>query len=325
MGDNYTRNIALEVSKGGIVDKVEFYAEITINIILMCLIIPSNTVVIVAPYFWRKLRSPDNILIVNLAVADLMTGTLTIGIITLSRLSEYMFTVLRDTRFMCVVFKVVFKYLSSGVSLYTLNVMNIERYFAIKEPLLHSQRFGFKTVKCLVLCIWIYAFVITGIAFYFSELDYSIKSLATRCTMIRIMPRWWLIYNSIIVLMCLVIGILSSMFIIKVVRRHVDMNNMRNSVSLKQMEDLKKSVNISVYLMLISTILWSTNAVAIVFFLLHSERSGYTWFLFRWIPLCLNAGLNAPVYAYIRKNNRKAYKFLLTSWPWHWNRLQGVS
>ena len=65
-----------------------YIAEVVCQVLLMPVIILSNILIICAPIYWRKLRTPDNFLMVNLAVADFLIGSVVIPLRIMSRYED---------------------------------------------------------------------------------------------------------------------------------------------------------------------------------------------------------------------------------------------
>lgn len=122
--------------------------------------ITGNLLVLLSIYRKKSLQSIRNVFVANLAVADLLFGIIGMSLTTVSSVTiRWVFGVEMcqvqgfSNSFFCI------------VSLLTLSAVSIDRYYVILSPLHYHRKMSPRTVTCMVVYIWLHAFVFAALPF----------------------------------------------------------------------------------------------------------------------------------------------------------------
>ncbi|XP_036357850.1 neuropeptide Y receptor type 2-like isoform X2 [Octopus sinensis] len=138
----YDNGILYEVPTGLVVILAMLYGAISILAVL------GNGLVILVIVKNKRMQTVTNLFISNLAVADVITGMFAIPFqFQAALLQQWIFA-----HFLCSLAPFVLT-MSVSVSVLTLTVIAVDRYFAVLHPL--KQRFTKRTAVILVTAIWI--------------------------------------------------------------------------------------------------------------------------------------------------------------------------
>ncbi len=116
------------------------------------IIVIGNSLVLIAPLKFPKLRMKQHVFLMNVAVADLATGLLATPIILVTELMPQ----LMSGFFFCVS-RMTIAYTGTVASNLLLLASSVERYVAIHHPFLHEKTCSRKTIGLSCGIIWIYA------------------------------------------------------------------------------------------------------------------------------------------------------------------------
>ena len=118
-----------------------------------------NALVLFVFYRLKQLHTPSNILIVNMCIADFLTGCVSEPLFLSARLLE-----LHDTDKCSVKQAGLFcGYLFSGISFITLCFISIERWYAVSLPFKYESRFTFRNCIIMVLVAYMVSIVLTSL------------------------------------------------------------------------------------------------------------------------------------------------------------------
>ena len=131
---------------------LQVYLFMAFMLPVCAIIVIGNSLVLIAPWKFPKLRMKQHVFLMNVAVADLATGLLATPIILVTELmpqlmSEFFFCVSRMT----------IAYTCTVASNLLLLASSIERYVAIQHPFLHEKTCSGKTIALSCGVIWVYA------------------------------------------------------------------------------------------------------------------------------------------------------------------------
>ena len=125
---------------------LQLYLFMAFMLPVCAIIVIGNSLVLIAPWKFPKLRIKQHVYLMNVAVADLATGLLATPIILLTELrpqlmSEFFFCVSRMT----------IAYTGTVASNFLLLASSIERYVAIQHPFLHEKTCSRKTIALSIM------------------------------------------------------------------------------------------------------------------------------------------------------------------------------
>lgn len=130
-----------------------FFVSIMLVIATLCVV--GNVVVILAVFSHRRLQSPANYLIANLALSDCLQGAISMPM----RIAEALNTS-EDNLIRCDLV-VSFSILFYGASNANLALIALDRYVAISRPLTYSNIVKTSSYKIIIVITWIILFVIS--------------------------------------------------------------------------------------------------------------------------------------------------------------------
>lgn len=128
--------------------------SIFISIVMLATII-GNSLVIFCVYYYPRLRSQTNCLIVSLAVADWLIGTLSLPL----RLAQTVEFSQWPFNFRTCQFWIWVDMLCSAASILNLMGISIERLIAVVDPLKYEKRMSKRRVCLMIGLIWIFALI----------------------------------------------------------------------------------------------------------------------------------------------------------------------
>ena len=109
----------------------------------------------------RRLRTPSNILIGNLCISDFTTGFIVVPMISIRRITEAYGSGICVVRIICA----YFAYLTVVVSIVTICMISIDRYFAIMRPFLYQRTITVTKYVVTVSIIWLILCVYSSLPF----------------------------------------------------------------------------------------------------------------------------------------------------------------
>ncbi|XP_068679225.1 galanin receptor type 1-like [Montipora foliosa] len=141
------------------------YTERTMTLVIIFIIISvgiiGNSMVIAVVKAIRGMRSTTNYLLVNIAVADIITLLFTIVHLILSRFSSPSSFTSAALNFLCkFVYTNNVSLVSFLVTVMTLTLLAIERYHALVKPLTSSRRLTSERIACVITGIWSASFAL---------------------------------------------------------------------------------------------------------------------------------------------------------------------
>ncbi len=116
------------------------------------IIVIGNSLVLIAPWKFPKLRMKQHVFLMNVAVADLLTGLLATPIKILIEVNPKV-----TSQFFFCVARMTIAYTFTVASNLLLLASSIERYVAIQYPFLHAKTCSGKTIALSCGVIWVYA------------------------------------------------------------------------------------------------------------------------------------------------------------------------
>ncbi len=134
---------------------IQVYLFLALMIPVFGIIVIGNSLVLIAPWKFPKLRLKQHVFLMNLAVADLVTGLLATPIKVLIEVNPKV-----TSQFFFCVARMNIAYTCTLASNALLLAASIERYVAIQHPFLHQKTCSAKTLAASCGIIWLYALVL---------------------------------------------------------------------------------------------------------------------------------------------------------------------
>ncbi|CAB3408912.1 unnamed protein product [Caenorhabditis bovis] len=150
------------------------FSIISVLTVLVVVVVLGNALVIAAVLLRRRLRSATGLLILSLAVADLLVGTV---ILPFSIANEVLdqYWIFGET--WCTIWLTLDIWMCTA-SIYNLVAISIDRYIAIIKPLNYPMLVTKFRARCTVAIVWIGSFLICSPSFFLAS---SIKDKNTPC------------------------------------------------------------------------------------------------------------------------------------------------
>lgn len=144
------------------------YIIATVGILFLLIALFGNTLVIVAVYKKRYLRSTTNYLLLNLAISDIISTVLLIPI-AIGNAFPPEEGILGD-----VLCKFIISYhvplTASFSSILTLTILAVERYHAVVKPMVDGLRLRDEHVRYAIAGVWVSVFTVSSPIYYSSSL-----------------------------------------------------------------------------------------------------------------------------------------------------------
>ena len=148
------------------------YFTVSVAFILMVLNIPGNLLQILAVVLdpFKKLRTPFNFMMTNLAIADLLVGTVTEPMSIYTHWTEGMgnHVTLGQSRVLFMSY-----FISCTASLLSLATLAVERYLAIRYPFLYRNQLTKRRVVLIAIGIWTISIALSSVYFEVGYVTYA--------------------------------------------------------------------------------------------------------------------------------------------------------
>lgn len=181
--------------------------------LIMAMIISGNVLVLVSIARTPKLQTITNMFVANLAMADLMVGTISYPMF----LNALFINGERQIPHWLCIWTGADMLFPLGMSFLTILTITVDRYIFIIKPLHYSTIMTKKRVWILLISIWIISVVTGGIPFATGKhwtVSYPI------CMLSDVYPQYFMILTCILVVIITTIITILYIQILKVARRH---------------------------------------------------------------------------------------------------------
>uniref|UniRef100_A0A3B1IM36 Trace amine-associated receptor 13c-like n=1 Tax=Astyanax mexicanus TaxID=7994 RepID=A0A3B1IM36_ASTMX len=173
-----------------------------------------NLLIIISVCHFKQLHTPTNMLILSLAVSDFLVGALVIPMLLIWTIET------------CWIFNAEFclcymlsSYFLTSISIHNVALIAVDRYFALSNPFLYTNKVSVRTLCIVVVCDWCVMFFYNLVAHYFSRNFKSLVMCPGDCYL-ALDENWSLVDNLVIfVIPCSLIIILYSLVFV-LVRKH---------------------------------------------------------------------------------------------------------
>ncbi|XP_072550787.1 trace amine-associated receptor 13c-like [Salminus brasiliensis] len=197
-----------------------------------------NLLIIISVCHFKQLHTPTNMLILSLAVSDFLVGVLVMPTALIWMIEAcWMFNA-----FYCLCYVLISYYLTN-ISIYTVALIAVDRYFALCNPFLYTKKATLSSMRIVVLCNW---FVLL---FYNVTLQYFNGHFGgtTLCPGdFLVLDEVWSLVDLLLTFAfpCSVIIILYTLVFV-IVRKHAtairELNALTRTRTIKNMSDSMKS------------------------------------------------------------------------------------
>ena len=155
----------------------EIYFTVTFGVMFILNLV-GNSLVCAVVICAKHLHNFTSFLLVNLAVGDLMVGTLCFVHVVLALIQEQLD---RDYKLMCKALSFTV-FTNAAASIYTVMVLAIDRYFSIVKPIQRRALFSRKLSLRVIPGIWLASvLVVSPMAFFLANESHSISELRLIC------------------------------------------------------------------------------------------------------------------------------------------------
>ena len=110
---------------------------------------------------FRRLRSTANYLVVNLAIADLLTGLITEPLYAAYEITSY----IGKEAYTLYIIGESTAYVFVNASIWSILLLAWDRYVAVASPLLHAQKMDLKRILTMIILLWIYSIIFSLLRF----------------------------------------------------------------------------------------------------------------------------------------------------------------
>lgn len=145
------------------VSEASIVASATFNTIVMALTIIGNSLVCFSVYYFPRLRRPTNFLIVSLAVADLLVGSLSLPFRIAQTVNHEQWPANLGPA--GCQYWIWIDMLCCGASIVNLTGISFDRLLAVKWPLTYRENMTTKRACLMIVFIWLYALIFASLSF----------------------------------------------------------------------------------------------------------------------------------------------------------------
>ncbi len=293
---------------------LEVYLFLAFMLPVCFVIVAGNSLVLIAPWKFTRLRKKQHVFLMNVAVADLATGLLATPVVLVAELKP-----LWSTWFFFCVGRITIVYICASASNLLLLAATIERYMAIHHPFSHEKTCTPKVLAISCAVVWLYASAI-GVSVSLGWNNWSPDEICFGAHVFPF-PLTALTTCQALVVMVVIAGLYARIFhTAQKQARRIAEDNMAASNTRVSKSGLK-AAKVTAMVVLVYMICFVPYVLTLflqALDLLYRSRSleeVYSAFyvpgLFTAVLLYLNAGTNPVIYHGVMPNFRAAVKSLL--------------
>ncbi|CAL1535701.1 unnamed protein product, partial [Lymnaea stagnalis] len=301
---------------------------VAVCLIYIPVIISCNFLVFWGILLYPGFHNPSSYLLMNLAIADFLTGCFCLPMYILSYL-PYTSDYILANKYACLTWFASIE-LCAGSSLCSLFFISIDRYIAVMWPLRYTQIVTLPRMIRAIILLWLFVLALAfgPMVFGWHRYDPILRPLTARCNFHRTLSFWYVSISTfgITVSMLLICIVLYTQIIYVSQRQIREFRKRLSTYSRKQIrifETRISSVQITTCLMLLFILLWLPYMI-ILPFKHYNLISPNTTEILRVAALLMNftnAIVNAPIYAMYRVEYRKVYIVMLSRRPCKWKQV----
>ncbi|KAI4883250.1 hypothetical protein NFI96_008389 [Prochilodus magdalenae] len=257
-------------------------ANILLFIVLSCVSVCTvflNLLVIISISHFKQLRTPTNLLILSLSVADLLVGLVVMPVNVMMLIDSCWYF----GKAACSLYPIVIGVSMSG-SICSLILIAADRFVAVMDPLLYSTRVTAGKTLLLIILSWFLSLLYAFVFLYFN--DHLLPSqITTRCygECVLYVKRSWMVINTVVFFLapCSVILVLYSV-IFNVARHQAKAVRAVLSVSSRKQRpkvtEIKAARTLGI-VFLVHLACWMPHSVSVG----NMTSLSVVWSLFAWL------------------------------------------
>ncbi|XP_034157731.2 trace amine-associated receptor 6-like [Pangasianodon hypophthalmus] len=279
---------------------------------VVLLTVCGNLLVIISVFHFKQLHTPTNMLVLSLAVSDFLIGTLVMPPVLIWTIEScWIFG-----RGFCVIFLLIGGFLMN-VSIYNIALISVDRYLALSNPFLYTNKISRRTMCIEVYSNWCVSLTYNTALYYFNGLFTGSVMCPGECFLI-LNEIWTLIdlVNSFIFPFSVIIILYTLVFVIA--KKHAtairELNNHTRpktqkitTHSMKSERKAAKVLGILVAVFLVCILPYFIYSLLGDVIELHVET-----FLKILIVVYLNSTINPFIYALFYPWFRRCIKLIIT-------------
>ena len=279
------------------------YAYFFTSLVIFLPTVVGNSLILIALYRFRELRSPMGLLIGNLALSDFLVGIAIIPMEifgTLLDLSYY--------KYYCLV-NIGTSLMLIGSSVLNMLVISVERFISVAYPLSHRSPKTKTITKVSIPIMWLLVFI-SG---YLPLMGVNKLSQRSQCMYTRVFLVEYTIFISSFLAGCVLSNVVFFVLIIRVAVSHL--RKVRRSKLDQHSIHLSRNLAKTYVMMIVSAtfvVCWGPFCVLTVTGLFYSWQSYPTALRWAYFAGFLNSGINWMIYGFRNLRFRKAMKAVLT-------------
>ena len=272
---------------------------------LMLFALLGHTLVFLAFYRERNLRTLQNIVIVNLSVADFLFS----AIVPSTHVVRLLMREETLSEAPCYVTGIA-SMLLCLTSINTLTFISIERFMATNYPMRHRRYFDLKLTKVVLAVIWCWSAILS--AFPFLTTKYVFLKKFFHCS-----PDWAKDLTTTLTLAILGIGtplailIYCNFHIVHALRKSRQIHANRDNFNSRYKRERQMSV-LTITVVVTFAICWSPYCAAMVCLARGNCGFSENFMLLALMLSILNSSCNPVIYGLLNRNFRNAFKKILT-------------
>ncbi|XP_066532849.1 trace amine-associated receptor 13c-like [Hoplias malabaricus] len=278
--------------------------------VIVLLTVCGNFLVVISVCHFKQLHTPTNMLILSLAVSDFLVGLFVLPF-QLSRMVEscWIFGPVLCT------FYVFISFFGTSISIYNVALIAVDRYFAISNPFLYTEKVSVNTACVIVSCNWLILISYNTSVLYFNGKYTGLIACPDEC--LFVLHEVWSVIDLLFafVIPCSLI-ILFYVLVFFIAKKHAnairDLNNQtRTHVSKNNSDSMKAERKAARVLSILVTVFLACLFPYFVYALISNaiETPVFDNLV---ILLYINSSINPVIYALFYPWFRKCIKIILT-------------
>ena len=280
----------------------DLYIHVVTEAILIIPTIVGNLLILISIAKFPPLRSRSNILIANLAVADLLVGAILMPCEIIGKLwrelsSDKWFCSLELSLYACLL----------GASVFNNFVISLERFSVICCPLWYVRRFRKKMLHEIVVTLWVVIIVISCLPFFGVK---RVWDFPTPCSSDFVYTQEYKTMMSL-----LIVSVLVASFILYGCVMHVAFGQLKKTMGSVENRHLRKYAKRTWLMMAIFgtfVVCWSPYVVLETLTTFHHAKDLFRIRIWTVLLGLFNSSLNWIIYGLMNKRFRKAFICILT-------------